>query len=82
VNSDTDEEISTMRGPIPFPNPRAVLEFNFEMFGLTFPVPGEYLMQFLCDKEIVIQRKLTLTKIEEESAEESAEEETEEEEEQ
>jgi len=78
VNADTDEEISTMRGPIPFPDPRAVLEFNFEMFGLTFPTPGEYLMQFLCDDEIVIQRKLTLTQIKEENSNKEEEKEEEE----
>ena len=64
VHSDSEEEVSTMRGPIEFPDPNAVLEFNFEMFGMTFPAPGEYIMQFLCDDEIVIQRKLTLTQLE------------------
>ena len=65
VRSDDNKEVSTMRGPVVFPDPNAVLEFNFEMFGVTFPKPGEYIMQFLCDAEIVIQRKLTLTQIEE-----------------
>jgi hypothetical protein len=65
VKADMDEEVSTMRGPVVFPDPKAVIEFNFEMFGLTFPEPGEYLMQFLCDDEIVVQRKLVLTRMKE-----------------
>ncbi len=69
INADTADEISTMRGPIEFPGPNAVLEFNFEMFGITFPEPGEYIMQFLCDDEIVVQRKLTLTQIKKEKEE-------------
>ena len=74
IKADDEQEISTMKGPIPFPDPRAVLEFNFEMYGLTFPEPGEYIMQFLCDNEIVIQRKLNLTKIPDEGEAEEEEE--------
>lgn len=69
VNALTEDVISVMRGPIDFPDPNAVLEFNFEMFGITFPEPAEYIMQFLCDDEIVVQRKLTLTQIEEQEPE-------------
>jgi hypothetical protein len=69
VNADNDEEISTMKGPVVFPDPNAVLEFNFEMFGVSFPQPGDYIMQFLCDDEIVVQRKLTLTPIGEKEGE-------------
>ena len=63
IKSDDDSQISTMKGPVPFPDPNAVLELNFELFGLTFPDPGDYFMQFLCDDEIVVQRKITLTEI-------------------
>lgn len=66
VKADDETEVSTMKGPVPFPDPHAVLEFNFELFGLAFPEPGDYIMQFLCDDEILIQRKLTLTEVEEE----------------
>jgi len=63
ISADDDKVVSTMRGPVEFPDPQAVLEFNFEMFGLTFPDPGKYIMQFLCDDVIVIQRKMTVTDI-------------------
>ena len=69
VSADTDKEVSTMKGPVVFPDPNAVIEFNFEMFGVTFPEPGDYIMQFLCDDEIVIQRRLTITQIEEKEGE-------------
>jgi hypothetical protein len=65
IKADDNTEIYTTRGPIPFPDPNAVLELNFELFGLSFPSPGEYLMQFLCDDEIVIQRKLMLSELKE-----------------
>jgi hypothetical protein len=77
INADDESQISTMKGPVPFPDPNAVLELNFELFGLTFPNPGDYLMQFLCDDEIVIQRKITLTELpqEEEDKQEEGEQE-------
>jgi hypothetical protein len=77
IKAVDENQISTMKGPVPFPDPNAVLELNFELFGLTFPEPGDYLMQFLCDDEIVVQRKITLTELpqaEEEEVDEEAEE--------
>ncbi len=70
IGADDNKEIASMKGPIPFPDPNAVIEFNFEMFGLTFPEPGDYLMQFLCDDQIIIQRKISLTQVEEEKEKE------------
>lgn len=78
IKSDDDSQISTMKGPVPFPDPNAVLELNFELFGLTFPDPGDYFMQFLCDDEIVVQRKITLTELPPEKEEEEDGEEKEE----
>ena len=63
VRSDTDEALADMGGPIEFPHPRAVVEIDFGLHNLLFPEPGEYGFQFLCNGELLAERKFNVVKV-------------------
>jgi hypothetical protein len=56
--------VADLSGQIRFPDPMAIVEFNFELLGLVFPSYGVYRFEFYCDDIPVISRKFMLSKSE------------------
>ena len=44
-------------GTLAFPDPNHVVEMNFELNNVAFPKPGLHGIEFLCDGELVLQRR-------------------------
>lgn len=61
-----EKEIFFMEGPIKFQDPRQILEFNFEILGITFPDYGDYRFEFLCNDVPMIARKFKVSPNEQE----------------
>ena len=57
-----EREVFSMEGPIRFLNPRQILEFNFEILGMTFPSYGDYRFEFLCENQPVVARKFKVSR--------------------
>ncbi|MFA5794580.1 MAG: hypothetical protein WC980_05875 [Candidatus Brocadiia bacterium] len=55
--------IMELKGPIPFPNPLATVEFHFEVRNIVFPEAGQYIFELQCDDQLVISRKFNVTKM-------------------
>ena len=71
TNLKTNEVIINMQGAIKFPNRLAMVEFSFELKNIiTFPSPGQYIFELLCDEQPVISRKFMVSKMEDKSEEE------------
>ena len=49
-------------GKISFPDPNAVIELNFLINNAVFPKPGPYSFEFLCNGEMVLERRFMVTK--------------------
>jgi len=49
-----------MKGMIPFNNPNDVIELAYQFNNITFPKPGMHSIQFLCERELVLQRRFQL----------------------
>lgn len=60
VRSDTEAVVANLSGPIEFPNPMAVVELDFGIHDLLFPVAGEYRFQFYCNGELLGERKFAV----------------------
>jgi hypothetical protein len=63
IKSDTDETILDLPGAIEFVNPLHVVEIDFDLKGLMFRMPGEYLFQLLCDGQVITSRKFMVSQI-------------------
>ena len=53
--------IADLSGRVHFPDPSAIVEFNFELLGLGFPSYGLYRFEFYCDGVSVISRKFMVS---------------------
>ncbi len=60
VNQSTRAVLLSSRGEISFSNPNAVIDVNFLLTNVTFPEPGSYSFEFLCDGELVFDRLFTV----------------------
>ncbi len=63
VNLSSGKSIVDLKGPIAFPNPLDVVEINFVLRKMIFPVPGMYAFQLFCDDELILDRKFKVSKI-------------------
>ncbi len=59
---DDGKKILDLNGPIKFKSPLDVVETNFELRGVSFPEPGVYRFEFMCDNIPVISRKFRIVK--------------------
>lgn len=59
---EDDQPVVDLSGHIHFPDPNAIVEFNFELLGLAFPFYGIYRFQFYCDDRPLISRKFMVSK--------------------
>ncbi|MFQ5491035.1 MAG: hypothetical protein ACE5GE_09965 [Phycisphaerae bacterium] len=50
-------------GVVEFNNPRAIANLALQFQGLTFPQPGEYRVQILCNQAPLRDARLTLVKV-------------------
>ncbi len=66
VKSAEDRPILQLEGLIDFDNPKAVVELGFNIHGLSFPEPGAYDFQFLCDGELKMTRPFEVLQVGEE----------------
>jgi hypothetical protein len=57
VNESNNEVVFESSGTINFPDPNHVVEMNFELNNVPFPKPGLHGIEFLCDGELVLQRR-------------------------
>lgn len=71
VHSETDEILFSTEGPPPEQiTPLAICEFTFTFDDLVFKKPGLYHMRFWGNDHLLLQRPLTVTKLEEKPREE------------
>jgi hypothetical protein len=56
--------ILKLDGKIEMGDPLAVAEMNFQIRGLQVPEPGRYVVEFLCDGEVLVDRLFDATLIE------------------
>ncbi|MBI4713394.1 MAG: hypothetical protein HY762_08880 [Planctomycetes bacterium] len=64
THTESNQTVINIKGPLPFPNPLATVEFNFELKNVAFPKEGQYIFELLCNDQIVISRKFTVSKME------------------
>ncbi|MCK4908262.1 MAG: hypothetical protein KAS70_00045 [Planctomycetes bacterium] len=63
---DNNEVVIDIKGPISFPNRLVTAEFNFDLKNVVFPAIGEYIFELLCDGNLVISRKFTISELKKE----------------
>lgn len=63
IYEDENKTVGELRGPIVFKTPHQIVEFNFEIAGLSIPKHGNYRFDFYCDNELVISRKFKVSSI-------------------
>lgn len=73
IKSDTNKEIMSLNGPLPFPNRLATVEFIFELKNIRFPTEGQYIFELSCDDQPVISRKFIVSKMKPKKAEKEVE---------
>jgi len=61
VNETTGDVVFEANGPITFKDPNHVVEMNFQLGNVVFPKPGLHGVEFLCDGEIILQRRFQVT---------------------
>lgn len=49
-------------GAVHFKDPRAIANLTLQFYGLTFPEPGEYRVQILCDGTLLREARLLLVR--------------------
>jgi len=62
---DSDEARKPLvegKGVVEFKNPRAIANLALQFHGLTFPEPGEYRVQLLCQETLLREARLMLVK--------------------
>jgi hypothetical protein len=57
VNESTNELAFESSGMINFADPNHVVEMNFELKNIAFPKPGLHGVEFLCEGELILQRR-------------------------
>jgi hypothetical protein len=60
---DVDEKnppLFEFKADLPFPDPRAVAEFNFVAANVVFPTPGEYRLQLFSGSHYLMERRIVL----------------------
>jgi len=60
---DEQEPLFHAEGEVDFSDPRAVVEAEFHLQGLTFPAAGEYRFQLRAAGEFLIERRLVVVQI-------------------
>ena len=55
--SENNQLVFKAEGSILFENPNQIVEINFDLNAVTFEKPGLHSLNFLCDGEIVLQRR-------------------------
>jgi hypothetical protein len=63
VRRSTGDVVLTLDGTIEMQDPLAVAELNFQIRGLVIPEPGRYVVEFLCDGEVLVDRLFDAAKI-------------------
>lgn len=58
-----DSVVADMQGEIKFPDMNAVVELNFDLVGLQFPLPGLYSIEFFCDDTLVLERRFHVIQV-------------------
>ena len=53
INAETNDLIAQLTGPINFKNPNDILDFTFQIDGLSFPAPGDYRFEFLSEGKLL-----------------------------
>jgi len=56
VRKMSGEPILSLDGTIDMKDPLAVAELNFQIRGMIVPEPGRYVVEFLCDGEVLVDR--------------------------
>jgi len=59
--SDQNATIFGMKGSIPFSDPNHVVEMSFQFNNVAFPKPDLHGIEFLCDGELILQRRFEVT---------------------
>lgn len=67
INESSGEVVFESDGMLNFPDPNHVVEMNFELNNLTFPSPGLHGIEFLCDGELILQRRFEVLTMKEAS---------------
>ena len=57
MNESANELVFESSGMINFANPNHVVEMNFELRNIAFPKPGLHGVEFLCEGELILQRR-------------------------
>lgn len=63
--TDQDTVVFGMTGSIPFADPNHVVEMSFRFNNVTFAKPGLHCIEFLCDGELILQSRFTVTRLKE-----------------
>ena len=56
MKRSTDEPLAAIEGKLVFPNPKAIVEMNFDVKGSVFPEPGEYSFDFYVNGDLIGSR--------------------------
>jgi len=64
VRRASGEVLLTLDGKIEMQDPLAVAELNFQIRGLVVPEAGRYVVEFLCDGEVLVDRLFDAAQIE------------------
>lgn len=67
VNSESSKPIAGMRGELVFKSPLQIVEMNLFWQRLNFEKPGDYLVEILCDGELIGTRKFIVSGPQQES---------------
>ena len=64
------EPIFSRDGQRAMKDPLTVADLNFQIRGLMIPEPGRYFVEFLCDGELIVDRRFDAVKMEQKPKEE------------
>jgi len=59
--TEQNSVVFAMKGAIQFNNPNDVVEMGFQFNNLVFQKPGLHSIQFLCEGELILQRRFQLS---------------------
>ncbi|MGA2659816.1 MAG: hypothetical protein ABSH34_20120 [Verrucomicrobiota bacterium] len=64
INESDQKPVFSASGPLIFKDPLHVVEMTFQVRNAVFPNPGVYNVEFLCDDDIILQRRFQVAQME------------------
>jgi hypothetical protein len=67
-NEENNEQLFDMAGTVVFQNPMQTIEMGFKFINLGFAKPGSHAIQFYCEDELLMTKKISVLQIEKPSS--------------